>query len=380
MRAGEDRLFVIKQSENDSKRHDSTTATEVHARIDNAAAGFGAQGVTVHILGGEDDPAGCWGEWVKQAAHVYGISKLAYVAVLNMIFALAMFVVHNVEVGSKLWPPQAHNTSDCYRTEHTENAVNSSARACCATMAHAVAHMKAGFSLNRPPGHHAMEGDARGFCWRNNALLTVVFFSGLVRHFGYTDDLRICLFDIDFHHGMGIELIAISDAFAQRLRANISGRVEILYYSVFRKNGFDSEQPQTTHTAATIRGNWGRKAYYVQRRYSSTTRQWGREQSAARLVEIRQQLREYTSSGFNAVVVAAGFDHCVGERIVVPDSQQEQARLWTLDEMRDIGRSVGESARQCRLLKVPVSVLEGGYQPETMRTFLPAYAMCSAEL
>ncbi|MFC7132627.1 MULTISPECIES: histone deacetylase family protein [Salinibaculum] len=55
------------------------------------------------------------------------------------------------------------------------------------------------FSIGRPPGHHAVEDDAMGFCFFNNAAVAAqtVIDSG--------DAERVAIFDWDVHHGNGTQ-------------------------------------------------------------------------------------------------------------------------------------------------------------------------------
>ncbi|SFR35706.1 histone deacetylase family protein [Halogeometricum limi] len=55
------------------------------------------------------------------------------------------------------------------------------------------------FAIGRPPGHHAVEDDAMGFCFVNNAAVaaqTVL---------DETDAERVAIFDWDVHHGNGTQ-------------------------------------------------------------------------------------------------------------------------------------------------------------------------------
>lgn len=58
-----------------------------------------------------------------------------------------------------------------------------------------------GFSLGRPPGHHATSSRAMGFCLLNNAALTAEY---LLQKY---DARRIAIIDIDLHHGNGTQNI-----------------------------------------------------------------------------------------------------------------------------------------------------------------------------
>jgi len=73
------------------------------------------------------------------------------------------------------------------------------------------------FSLGRPPGHHAVEDDAMGFCFINNAAVAAEY--ALHRE----DVDRVAILDFDVHHGNGTQ-----DIFYDR---------SDVYYASFHEEG-----------------------------------------------------------------------------------------------------------------------------------------------
>jgi acetoin utilization deacetylase AcuC-like enzyme len=58
------------------------------------------------------------------------------------------------------------------------------------------------FSLMRPPGHHAMQDHAMGFCYLNNIAIAVLEAVA-------TGAKRVAVYDFDVHHGNGTEAILL---------------------------------------------------------------------------------------------------------------------------------------------------------------------------
>jgi acetoin utilization deacetylase AcuC-like enzyme len=70
---------------------------------------------------------------------------------------------------------------------------------------HAALRGERGFSVMRPPGHHATRGRAMGFCYLNNVAIAALEALALGVE-------RVAVFDFDVHHGNGTEAILLSRA------------------------------------------------------------------------------------------------------------------------------------------------------------------------
>lgn len=94
------------------------------------------------------------------------------------------------------------------------------------------------FSLCRPPGHHAGFDFAGGYCFVNNAALAAKFLQDQGDPKG-KGNLKICILDIDFHHGNGTQDII------QRLNnilfVSIHGHPDQAYPYL---SGFETENTQ----------------------------------------------------------------------------------------------------------------------------------------
>jgi acetoin utilization deacetylase AcuC-like enzyme len=114
-------------------------------------------------------------------------------------------LIHSVEyirrVEEAALSGQAYlGTPDCLLSEDTFSVAKHAA----GTLKHAVTEVAEGrldnaFVACRPPGHHAEQSQALGFCFFNNVAIGAEF---LVRELGYE---RVLIFDFDVHHGNGTQ-------------------------------------------------------------------------------------------------------------------------------------------------------------------------------
>ncbi len=88
-------------------------------------------------------------------------------------------------------------------TETWDAVTKSSGLACWAAEAalSGATGRKTPFSLGRPPGHHAIEDDAMGFCFANNVAVAAQY---ALDHDDHDVD-RVAVFDWDVHHGNGTQ-------------------------------------------------------------------------------------------------------------------------------------------------------------------------------
>lgn len=92
-------------------------------------------------------------------------------------------------------------TPDTYANEHSACAARLAA-GLCADLASAVVsgHVKNGFALVRPPGHHAGVKQAMGFCLHNNAAVAALAAQAAGAR-------KVLILDWDVHHGNGTQEI-----------------------------------------------------------------------------------------------------------------------------------------------------------------------------
>lgn len=171
-----------------------------------------------------------------------------------------------------------------------------------------------GFSLMRPPGHHAgkngsaLGASTRGFCYLNNVAIAV-------RHIGKPS----LILDIDGHHGNGTEEIFIGDD-------------SVVYASLHRHNFYPGTGSKSTGNCFNypLNCDCGQKVY---------------------LSTLDKALDEVKKYSFERVAVSAGFDTHSGDL----------ASLGLTEE------SYSEIGRRIAMLNRPTFfVLEGGYSGEEL--------------
>ncbi len=87
----------------------------------------------------------------------------------------------------------------CPMVVDTWNAVKASANTALSAADMVAAGEKAIYALCRPPGHHAQQDRAAGFCYLNNAALAAAWLRKTFE--------KVAILDIDVHHGNGTQEI-----------------------------------------------------------------------------------------------------------------------------------------------------------------------------
>jgi acetoin utilization deacetylase AcuC-like enzyme len=181
-----------------------------------------------------------------------------------------------------------------------------------------------GFSLMRPPGHHATPNRAMGFCYLNSIAIAA-------HHALANGCARVAIWDFDAHHGNGTEEIVLGD---DRIR----------FASIH-------QHPCYPGTGTVSRGNvfnWPVPPWTDPKRHSFLVRE-----ALERLVEFKPGI----------VLVSAGFDAYVGD----PLTQMNLGR----DDFATFGRWLKETG----LPAAPI--LEGGYSddlPVLIEAFLTGWS------
>ena len=161
-----------------------------------------------------------------------------------------------------------------------------------------------GFSLTRPPGHHAGRSSIAGFCYLNNIAIAVKKLSK-----------KTLIVDIDGHHGNGTEAIFVGDP-------------KVVYVSLHRSPLYPGTGLQSQNNCYNypLPGFCGDEVY---------------------LETLEKALGSIELSGLEQVAISAGFD------------AHESDPLASLGLSRQAYRKIGESIAK---LGLPVfAILEGGY-------------------
>lgn len=173
-----------------------------------------------------------------------------------------------------------------------------------------------GFSLMRPPGHHAADGRIAGFCYLNNIAIAV-----------RSTGVRTLIVDIDGHHGDGTQMVFQDDP-------------QVTFISLHSSPNFPG-------TGLKSRGNCHNHPLPFdcgEARYLQT---------------LEEALRAIDLDGIEQVAVSAGFD------------TDERDPLASLGLAVESYRKIGE--RIAALALPTFAVLEGGYDPERLGPDIHAF-------
>lgn len=183
--------------------------------------------------------------------------------------------------------------------------------------------LRIGYSLVRPPGHHAEQRAFGGFCYFNNAAIAAQYLSG----FG-----KVAILDIDYHHGNGQQQI-----FYERgdvLTVSIHGHPSFAYPYF---SGFEVETGSGVGAGKNI--NYPLHEQLDGEHY---------------LPVLGKALKKIASFGPTYLVVCLGFDTAKGD----------PTGTWNLTalDFEHVGKVIGR-------LKLPTLVVqEGGYKTRTIGT------------
>ena len=145
---------------------------------------------------------------------VLRVHDAAYVEFLRTVFDRWREAGREGDVIPYLWPVPGLNrvphenlnaaigfyafSSDTPITGGTWTAAYGGAQTALSALDTVIAGERAAFALTRPPGHHAHAAIYGGYCYLNN----VAICAEAARDRGYR---RVCVLDVDFHHGNGTQ-------------------------------------------------------------------------------------------------------------------------------------------------------------------------------
>lgn len=166
-----------------------------------------------------------------------------------------------------------------------------------------------GFSLMRPPGHHARRDRVAGFCYLNNIAVAV-----------RASPKKTLIIDIDGHHGDGTQEIFLGDE-------------QVLYLSLHSSPNY----PGTGLRSEKNCYNYPLPFYCGDEQYLNT---------------LDRALNEIDITGVEQIAISAGFD------------------TYARDPLASLGLSSGcyrQIGKRIARLKLPTfAVLEGGYDVESL--------------
>ena len=197
---------------------------------------------------------------------------------------------------------------------------------------HALEKKSPVFSLMRPPGHHATNAQAMGFCYLNQIAIAALHAQ---RHLGAR---RVAVWDFDAHHGNGTEAI---------LHAHASSP-DFFFASVHQHPGY----PGTgTHDLGPRTRNWPVAPH--------TPR-------SDHMAALRESLDAVVAFAPDLILVSAGFDAYARDPITSMTLERE--------DFATLGRWLADARTQ---RSIPAAaLLEGGYHedlPLLIDAFLSAW-------
>ena len=173
-----------------------------------------------------------------------------------------------------------------------------------------------GFSLSRPPGHHAGRNFLGGFCYFNNVAIAV-------RRSG----LRTLIVDFDAHHGNGTQDIFLDDPNVTYISLHCTG--------FFPGSGTKSEKNAYNHHVP----------------YNCKDREY--------LTILENALEVVCDKRYEQLAVSAGFDG------------HEHDPVASLGLSVQVYKQIGKMLKELGLPSF--TVLEGGYDPKDLRKNILSY-------
>jgi acetoin utilization deacetylase AcuC-like enzyme len=229
------------------------------------------------------------------------------------------------------------------------------------------------FANIRPPGHHAGIHGSSGFCHRNNALICAVYYL-LSKTYGETpvDDgaiTKVVIVDVDHHHGGGAEQILQSKYMIDWLSHNGMAITYVTLNADSAEGVFDN--PFGGHTLGKLlpqskKAALERDFHRLRASYDYDTPEMVKEKLVKNIAYMEKLFGERQ---YDAMVVSAGFDCSQPETIgsAVHRNQYTPRDLFTLGAALNDLANTHVTTRSC------TAILEGGYERETLTTYVPAF-------